>query len=94
MEERVRERQWLTIKQVAEQLGLSTDSVYALVAQGRLESYRVGPNGGRHRIKPAAVERYLEGCKAAPTVLPARRTEPVIIDLPDRHFKECKPARR
>lgn len=79
--------EWLTVKQVADRLGLSADSVYVLIGQGRIESHRVGPSGGRHRIRPEAVDEYLSGCKAVPTVIVgSRRATQIVLDGMNDHF--------
>ena len=47
----------MTVKEVAEQLGVSRGLVYKLVRTGHLESYRIG---AAIRISPEHLQRYLE----------------------------------
>jgi excisionase family DNA binding protein len=52
----------LTVPQVAEFLGISTDSVYQLVADRKIEFLRVGPGRGKIQFRPEAVTDYLDRC--------------------------------
>jgi excisionase family DNA binding protein len=47
----------MTVKEVAEHLGVSKGLVYKLVSTGELESYRVGST---IRITPEQVREYLQ----------------------------------
>jgi len=47
----------MTVKEVAEHLGVSRGLVYKLVSDGELDSYRVGAT---IRITPEQVREYLE----------------------------------
>lgn len=60
----------LTIKQVAQMLGYSTNSVYAFVKEGKIRSVRVGK--GRFRVPLSEVERVLGVEKKSPDVFTAR----------------------
>ena len=51
----------LSVKQVAEQLGVSVGLVYGLVATGKLGCYRVGNGRGVIRFTQEHVASYLAG---------------------------------
>jgi excisionase family DNA binding protein len=53
----------LTVKQVAERLGIGKTLAYSLVADGRLPSHRIG---GAIRVRPADLERFLIGTRVGP----------------------------
>jgi excisionase family DNA binding protein len=57
----------LTVKQVAERLGVSVSLVYRLVEQGNLPSSKMG---GCVRIRPEWVEEFIERNKKSPAPLP------------------------
>lgn len=59
---------WMSVSQVAEELGLGRSAIYALVASKELTCYRVGPNRGRLRFKPEDVLAYIEGGRSGPKV--------------------------
>jgi excisionase family DNA binding protein len=66
----------LTVKQVAERLGVCERTVYALVASGALMHYRIGSGRGVIRVSDEALRHYLETCRGATTrpERPRRRT--------------------
>lgn len=71
---------WLSVNDVAAELGLGRSSIAALVASNRLACYRFGPNGGRIRFKPEDVEAYVESTRSGPKVkAPAPPKRPVYI---------------
>lgn len=76
---------WLKPKEVAERIGLSVNTVYLLIHQGRIKSSRVGPMSGRHRVKASDVEAYLESC-ATRGVSTTTRLEDGVYDVPHTHF--------
>ncbi|MER6749452.1 helix-turn-helix domain-containing protein [Streptomyces fungicidicus] len=49
----------LRVKDIAHALRVTTATVYAEVAAGRLESYRVGQGRGTIRVSRAAFAQYL-----------------------------------
>jgi excisionase family DNA binding protein len=49
----------LRVKDIAHALRVNTATVYAEVAAGRLESYRVGQGRGTIRVSRAAFAQYL-----------------------------------
>lgn len=49
----------LTVKQVAKRLNVSLSSVYELIHDGALTSYRIGRNGGAIRVSDDDLEVYL-----------------------------------
>lgn len=55
---------WLSVKEAAESLGLSANSVYDLIAAGMLPCRRLGVKGGKIVIDKADVESYWESCKS------------------------------
>jgi excisionase family DNA binding protein len=50
----------LTVKQVAEQLGMSLGCVYGLIQSGKLPSHRIGVLSGRHRISVSDLAAFVE----------------------------------
>ena len=50
---------FLTVKQVAERLGVSNASVYRLIEAGQLSAHRIGVGRGTLRVSEAALESYL-----------------------------------
>jgi excisionase family DNA binding protein len=58
----VQARRLLTVKQVADRLGLSTKQVRRRIAAGDLPAIRLGPEPRAHvRVDPAELERYVYG---------------------------------
>ena len=47
----------------AEQLGLSTSSIYSLVRDGSLPHLRTGPDGKLIRFRQHHLDAYLESCE-------------------------------
>ena len=58
----------LTVKQAASRLEVSSATVYAMVASGRLRCYRVGNGRGAIRISEEHLAAYLAG--AEPQIKP------------------------
>jgi excisionase family DNA binding protein len=52
----------MTVKQVAERLGVSPALVYALVARHKIRHERHGLGRGAIRISEEALEEYRKGC--------------------------------
>jgi len=48
----------LTVKQAADRLGVSVDTVYDLCRDGRLPCFRAGEGRGTIRIRPADLHRF------------------------------------
>ena len=53
----------LTVREVAERLGIGESTVYQLVACGRLGSHRLGLGRGTIRITSEDVDAYLDSCR-------------------------------
>lgn len=53
----------LTVREVAEQLGVGRNNAYALVAAGAIDSIAIGRS---RRILPAALERFITTAEATP----------------------------
>jgi excisionase family DNA binding protein len=79
-------RGWMRPADVAGRLGLAVNTVYELLAAGKLGSYRVGPSGGRHRIAEEHLEAYLRSCESGPR---AKAPPPA----PPRHGRRGKAER-
>jgi len=61
----------LTVEEAAELLGVRAEAVRLFVREGRLEGFKVGR---RLRIRPAAVQEFLESCRVRPPItLPTDR---------------------
>ncbi len=58
-----RQPEFLSVKEVAEQLRLSVRKVYELTSSGDLPSYKIA---GSVRIAQADFDAYLESCKQLP----------------------------
>ena len=60
------EKQWLSSKEVAEELSLNVDTVYKMIQSGRLPAYDIS-NGGSvrkcYRIRREDFEQWLKGRK-------------------------------
>ena len=52
----------MTVKQVSGRLNISSATVYALVAEGRIKAHRFGLKRGTIRISDEALEEY---CRSA-----------------------------
>src|SRR5262245_14930218 len=66
-----------TVKQVAEILGYSTNSIYSFIDEGRLKGVRVGK--GRFRIPEEELNRVLHLTKK-PEIKAAIQTQPIIVE--------------
>ena len=53
----------LTIKQVAERLQISANTVYRLVQKGRISSFRIGDQGGAIRVSEEDLASFIESCR-------------------------------
>jgi excisionase family DNA binding protein len=58
--ERNPDRELLTVNEVADELRVSSMTIYRLVKAGRLEAVRVGKN---YRIRRSALDTYLGGAR-------------------------------
>jgi excisionase family DNA binding protein len=56
----------LTVKQVAEALAVSEQTVYLLCAEKRLRHLRIGTGRGVVRVRPEDLEAFIENCKVDP----------------------------
>ena len=56
----------MTVAEVAELLRLGESTVYALLDQGKIAGFRIGPRSGGIRISEDDVWRYLESCRVGP----------------------------
>ena len=54
--------EFMTVKQVAERLGVSLGLIYSAIDDGRLKAYRLG-RGGALRISEESLLEYLSGCE-------------------------------
>lgn len=72
----------MTVREAAEQLGLSETSLRLLVATKRIGHLRVGPSGGRIRFTPEHLAAYLDSCevpvKSTAPPAPKPKREPLI----------------
>ncbi|HEX3147893.1 MAG TPA: helix-turn-helix domain-containing protein [Gemmataceae bacterium] len=60
----------LTVKQVAERLGISISLVYGLCAAGKIRHERHGLGRGKIVIPAEALEEYRKGCVREGPLLP------------------------
>ena len=54
---------FLTLEEAGRMTGLGRASIYKELKEGRLKSYKVGPNNGRYKITNEHVEEYLKKCR-------------------------------
>ena len=54
-----------SVKEVAERLGVSLGTVYALVNKGRLRAFRIGVGRGTLRISEESLNAYLKDSEVA-----------------------------
>ena len=53
----------LLVSEVAEMLRCAESTVYALIDQGKLAGFRIGPHRGGIRISEDDVQAYLDGAR-------------------------------
>lgn len=85
------QKDFLTCKEVASQLGVCPQTIYSLVASGRLPAHRFGIGRGAIRISSTDVNRFLESCRTqgcAP--VDAKKTVRRIRPKPLKHLKRPK----
>jgi excisionase family DNA binding protein len=63
--------QWLTVKEVAEYLRVSTDLIYRLAQEGKMPASKVG---GRWRFKKEKVDKWMDEQHSGPVRGKTRRT--------------------
>ena len=63
----------MRVKEVAARLSVAPSMIYALVASGRLQCYRLGKGKGVLRFEERHVTDYLGGTEPAPPVPPPSR---------------------
>jgi excisionase family DNA binding protein len=76
---------YLTVRETADRLRVSSSSVYLLVESGRLAHHRIGARRGAIRISENDLEAYLAQCRNEPTAdTPARAP---VASPPLKHIK-------
>lgn len=63
----------MDVKEAAARLEVSSATVYALVAAGKLRAYRIGLGKGRIRISEEHIAEYLAGAERKVTPPPPSR---------------------
>lgn len=53
----------LTVKQVAERLQISQQSVYLLIQRGKLVTHRFGAGRGTIRVSEEDLDAFIESCR-------------------------------
>ena len=66
---RTSDRMLLTVAEAAERLGIGRSTMYVLIADGQIETVRVGR---LRRIEPAALSAYISRMRTTPTDAPRR----------------------
>lgn len=56
----------LTVAECATLLRLGESTIYAMIDQGKLSGFLIGPRQGSVRISEEDIERYLESCRTGP----------------------------
>ncbi len=84
-------QEYLTAAEVAKKLRLSMDTVYRLLADGKIRGVRRGERGG-WLVEPAAIAEYLTRPRGVPVMPPAdverlRRGEAAAEELRARGYK-------
>lgn len=64
-----------TVPDIAARLCVAVSTVYALVASGKLQAFRIGPNDGAIRVSEEQLQAYLDACRSVPHSAPG--AEPV-----------------
>ena len=64
---------FLTVKDAAEQLNVSANTIYALVSNGRLTCNRIGLGRGAIRIAPQDLEAFVQSSKIVQPMEPTQR---------------------
>lgn len=67
----------LSVKQAAEEIGLTPDTLYRLCKAGKLAHYRLGAGGGAIRIKLEDLRAYLESCRVEGAVASSKPEKPL-----------------
>jgi excisionase family DNA binding protein len=62
---------YLTAKQVAERLQVSSKVIYQLCSERKIAHIRIGTGRGTIRITEAALQEFLEGCEVKRYSVPA-----------------------
>src|SRR5262245_39067498 len=62
-----------TIKEAAERLRVSYNTIRGAILAGRLKAYRFGARGGTYRIDPADLEAYRASCMTTKQEPPASK---------------------
>jgi excisionase family DNA binding protein len=63
----------MTVQDVALRLNCAASTVYLLVESGKLEAFRIGPNGGGIRVSEEQLQQYLDDCRSVPATRAIRR---------------------
>ncbi len=66
----------LTVPEVAERLRVAVSTVYALVENGKLGAFHIGPNDGAIRVSELQLQAYLDACCSHPQSEEATRLQP------------------
>lgn len=80
---------FISIREAYEELSLSRTAFYALIANGRITAYRLGPKNRGLRIARADLDAFVESCRTNPA-----EALPVKSPPPRRRLRELKPRRR
>ena len=72
------EPQLLTIDQVASLCQVSTKTVYRAIRRGALRASRLG-QGGAYRVRPEAMENWIDACAAPATAEPTPTRTPASV---------------
>lgn len=75
----------LTVRQVADRLGLSQSSVYQLIESRQLAHHRLGTNKGAIRVSEADLLAYLNACRESTGTQRRKERRPVRATL--KHLK-------
>lgn len=82
-------KDWLSVKEAAESLGLPTGTVYDMARRNTITHYRLGAGRGRVVFRPSDVEAYIESRKVV-----AGANHPVDVKSASRHLRPPSPSRR
>lgn len=56
-------RDFMTVSEAAEHIGMNARTLYALVGAKKIAHSRLGPSGGMIRISRADLDAYLDSCR-------------------------------
>jgi excisionase family DNA binding protein len=76
-----------TVKQVAEQLNIATQSVYQLIQSGKLPVHRFGAGRGTIRVSQEDLDQFIEACRQVASPRDVPRVSRSALQQPLKHIR-------